>query len=497
MAGLALGLVVRLIALASPTDDIIARSFLDDAYYDIEVARHWLEGDGLTFDGRNPTNGYHLTWTLLEAGLVRLTTTEPATLTRLVVLLGSLLDLALAAVLFALLRRLSSPGFAKLFLVAWVIHPSFLSHAGSGMDTSLSTYLAVLAAGAFALELSRRREVGWRSPTLFTLAFWARPDALALILPASALLVSRAVRERRWHPLEIALVPLALAVPYFLYHWTLYGRWTPASTEALRLRFAAGSVGQETLQLHLGDFARFAGLDWAVPLLPPLMVAALLALGGLALVLTALATRTDRAPVAYLVVVIASYLGAYGLLLFLRERYLFPALTLMVLLAGVAHRRLLARALYRRLAPFLAAFLLCAITASSIQWWSAASRLGQQRRILLQNGCEAIERRVPEASRIGSFNAGILRAFTGRDIVNLDGLINNAALQALDQRELVRFIGEQGIDHVFDFESHLTFHLVEFGGSEQLAGAFDVVWQEDFGGSTAGAAGRLVLLKVR
>ena len=37
----------------------------DDAYYYFKVAQNISEGQGSTFDGINPTNGYHPLWMLI------------------------------------------------------------------------------------------------------------------------------------------------------------------------------------------------------------------------------------------------------------------------------------------------------------------------------------------------------------------------------------------------------------------------------------------------
>ena len=38
---------------------------VDDSYYYLQIARHLAAGDGFTFDGLNPTNGFHPLWLLL------------------------------------------------------------------------------------------------------------------------------------------------------------------------------------------------------------------------------------------------------------------------------------------------------------------------------------------------------------------------------------------------------------------------------------------------
>src|SRR5262245_6448745 len=46
---------------------------LDDGYYYLNIARHLAQGDGFTFDGLHPTNGFHPLWQLLLVPLFWIT----------------------------------------------------------------------------------------------------------------------------------------------------------------------------------------------------------------------------------------------------------------------------------------------------------------------------------------------------------------------------------------------------------------------------------------
>jgi hypothetical protein len=75
--------------------------------------------------------------------------------------------------------------------------------------------------------------------------------------------------------------------------------------------------------------------------------------------------------------------------------------------------------------------------------------------------------------RIGAFNAGILAYYSGRTVINLDGVVNGAALGAIRERRILSYIQSQEIDYLFDwwitindtyypfFEPGYQSHLVE------------------------------------
>lgn len=90
---------------------------------------------------------------------------------------------------------------------------------------------------------------------------------------------------------------------------------------------------------------------------------------------------------------------------------------------------------------------------------------------------------VPPEDRVGSFNAGILAYFSDRTVVNLDGLANHEALQALQARRLASYVAEARLRWLADFEYSVRQDYRPFyGGELRLAEATeidlpDVDWQ--------------------
>lgn len=60
-----------------------------------------------------------------------------------------------------------------------------------------------------------------------------------------------------------------------------------------------------------------------------------------------------------------------------------------------------------------------------------------------------------EQTRIGAWNSGILAYYSGREVVNLDGLANHDALVASRDNRLLEYLCTVGIRHVVDFRAML------------------------------------------
>ncbi len=69
---------------------------------------------------------------------------------------------------------------------------------------------------------------------------------------------------------------------------------------------------------------------------------------------------------------------------------------------------------------------------------------------------------------IGSFNSGIYGYFSGRKVVNLDGVINNNAYYAIRDKRLYAYIDEQNISYIIDWDYIESYYLDRFGGDENL-----------------------------
>jgi hypothetical protein len=63
--------------------------------------------------------------------------------------------------------------------------------------------------------------------------------------------------------------------------------------------------------------------------------------------------------------------------------------------------------------------------------------------------------RTPPQARIGAFNAGIYSYFSGRSVVNLDGVVNADAFVARRDGRLLDYALAAAIDHVVDWRGTL------------------------------------------
>ena len=91
------GLIIAChLALAMLPERILLRLTLDDTFYYVRVAQNVMQGHGSSFDGIQPTNGYHPLWMILMSPFTTLISDGTAQVRVLVLLQGVI---AVAAVL--------------------------------------------------------------------------------------------------------------------------------------------------------------------------------------------------------------------------------------------------------------------------------------------------------------------------------------------------------------------------------------------------------------
>ena len=179
----------------------------DDAYYYFKVAQNISEGHGSSFDGINPTNGYHPLWMLVCIPIFSLARFDLILPLRVLVLVLAVLNAGTAVMLFRLLRGVLAAPAAMLASAYWAFDPHLQTVVYTlGLEAGLAAFFII--ALLFALK---RFEETWRGAAvpprqiawialLATLAALSRLDLIFLAALAGLWIILRG------HPLRYLLI---------------------------------------------------------------------------------------------------------------------------------------------------------------------------------------------------------------------------------------------------------------------------------------------------
>lgn len=150
----------------------------DDAYYYFKVAQNISEGQGSTFDGINPTNGYHPLWTLVCVPVFALARFDLILPLRILIILLAGLRAATSIFLYRLLRIVIARPIAMLVALYWAFdYTIHVTAYQQGLETGLAAFCLVLL-----LFLLQRFEQGRKTAP-------AKGNQIALLAVAATLVM--------------------------------------------------------------------------------------------------------------------------------------------------------------------------------------------------------------------------------------------------------------------------------------------------------------------
>jgi hypothetical protein len=117
----------------------------DDAYYYFKVAQNISKGQGSTFDGVNPTNGYHPLWLLINIPIFALARIDLILPLRILILVLAGLRAATSILIYRLLKSVIAKPIAMLGALYWAFDTYIHWTAyQQGLETGLAAFCLVL-----------------------------------------------------------------------------------------------------------------------------------------------------------------------------------------------------------------------------------------------------------------------------------------------------------------------------------------------------------------
>ncbi len=423
---------------------------VDDGYYYLEIARNIANGNGITFDGLNSTNGFHPLWQIMLVPIFLMT--KSRTLAAMAV---TMLQTLLFAASGYMLYRILLENTKKIYLsitgsALWLFNFWFWSKGAlSGMETGL----LILCFGTSILLFSRSLRgscSSWLLSISLIATCTARLDSVALVIGICAIfLIIRRYRDA----LQTGLPVMIYLIFYMVANRLIFGGLFPVSgyiksaagSELLRQLFENGNL--RFFQHGAANFVSFATLGGRLPLL-----AALVAIAGIVWAVLRV-IRTAGTPIREVVAVSCIYTAAlllyysfmYDSLLDIYTYYWFPV----IFCAIISFVLILSRMRLRLLRSGITLILFAGLIAFNIVY--AHDRL-QSYSFVIPDSARPERNAVnflntlDDGTVIGSWDAGYVGYYCRHRVVNLDGLVNNYEYQAiLHEQGLEKYLVMQNI----------------------------------------------------
>jgi hypothetical protein len=247
--------LLRLAVFLSKPAGLQQREFVDDFYYYALIARHIADGDGSTFTGLVPTNGYQPLWEVLLVPLARLA--DGDAFLRLTFVVETVLFALTMALAYLIARRVGvtlAGAYAAAYATGIGTCAGHLFFHGMEIVLVLPLLLAVVHVVLVLCTPGRTpRPVrdGLALGALLLLLAMARLDTLAFTaVLGAALLVQRTWRRNRLGTVAVAAGVLALGLlGYAGLNAALFGTPVPISGQAKAL--GGGALRADLVEQYL------------------------------------------------------------------------------------------------------------------------------------------------------------------------------------------------------------------------------------------------------
>lgn len=456
--------MLRLAIFFRRSDGNLVKVIPDDAFYYLVTARNFATRGRWTFDGTEPSSGFHLLWGYLLAGFFHLA--PHATLHTLFAVFGTLqvLLLTIAAYMLALTtRRLFGPGVLPGLAVIF-FSTVCLQQEGWLMESALA--IAASSATVFLLARTSLR-FSWRLAVgafMLGLALMlARSDSgllpLVLFLVTLVLGIRRMIERSVPRLAFVLLAGATCGLLLTLLHTHLVsGNWIQAS--ALQKAFWTQVVGKKSIKPALnlsvsffdplfGSRIAFFPDAWSSPRAIALgrgckLLIVLLTAWGVVQFFRSKQSAAIKGLLAGMFVVLLGYYALYSQDSAMQGWYIGNFVAPVAIIAAASSTYYCSRATAARFGLYLGTGIL---SVAGILFSLSPTMHWQE--IMYQTGLYL--RAHPEVSPVGSFNAGIIGFFAEGGVTNLDGLVNDSILPYARQDRLAAYISKRQIRAIAEY----------------------------------------------
>ncbi|OGF74055.1 hypothetical protein A3J56_01805 [Candidatus Giovannonibacteria bacterium RIFCSPHIGHO2_02_FULL_46_20] len=485
------------IVVFQPIEFLLEYFLLDDSFYYFKTASNIALGLGPTFDGEHFTNGYHPLWMGISVIVHYLFPEATIAPIKIMLFFSILLFLGTMLLIRTIIARFSSNVFLQGLGMLWyALNPWNISFYFSGLETPLALFFTALTLLLLIDVIRDGRAVRMLQLGITSgLLILSRLDYALFPFVILLYFVLRR-RDFFWKKVLLFVVPAGLiASPWFLHNYFYFGSPIPASGLSYtlinyRLFFYKERGVFEIILWSLQALVGTIALNLTMIGIPVYfslknITRSALSLGSVvAIVLVPIFYwhRIRRASFAMFVRSIAISPEGIALLLFTISHmflvvihgavrwsgrpWYFATFPMIVLIAtSIIFSHYETERIIRRAVPAL-------FVVGLVLFGYQATRLfpQHQNQIEMYRAALWVQNNTSPHARIASFNSGIHGYFTNRFLMNSDGLINNAAYEAMRENRLWELFKRERIDYILDYDIVLSYRYKSFFGiSDPLA----------------------------
>jgi len=454
------GLLFRLLLLAQPMPTLLAKLLDDDSFYYFSIVRNVAEGHGIVFNEGIPTNGFHPLYALMILPLFKLLLPlgQNVPVYASLILL-SVCDMVTTYFLYKVVNRLTNETWGLVAAFIWAFNPWVAFTSLIGVEVPVQIMLiSILIFSMLNVNSSPTKEPPlflWGS--LLALIFLARMDGVFLGVGIFWWIIRNSKRNQVIpRSLKLFGSSLILVLPWLLWGVFGVGSLLPVSGKATHLL----RVVENTLPFWVAGSIYITGVYMLQLILPVvfhipwsgIQVASMFALILGLFILKRKDVRPYLKKLDFLLISFSLYLICYWfVLLGIRRWYALYLCYFFIIWLSILGFEISKNFVWMRRPKHILIFLSIwfAVSGSIIY-----SQTGAQNHAVFMEMAFYINSNL-NTSRVGAFNTGILQYYTLSEVINLDGVVNPEAFEAMKQGQTEEYMlshVDYWMDPVIDVE---------------------------------------------
>jgi len=457
---LIISLIIELLISLQDNGTLLKKILLDDAFYGISISKNIALGNGITYNGVDTTNGFQPLW-IFAIVPIFLIIKDINLAVNAILIFASVLNVLTAFIIFKFSKHLFNEKIAIVSTALYALNPLIMFQMLSGIDTAIYIFFVMLTLFYYYLikdNLNRKNTL--ILGILIGLSILGRMDAVFLL--ASIILAILIETKNKYMRLKnfifIAFAAALILSPWFLWSYLTFKTITQSSAIA-KYSMSHGifpffdlkepktlseiiSMVTESLIRTVGSFLNQLGIvEYNITPITILLLIFIL----IPLIFSFKIVKKLKVNLTYAILLILFY-SFY--MWNVQIRYFTPVIPTVIIMISYGLYNLTRR--FKRsdliLLILVVIFLFLMLFNGYRQWENGYYNWQEE---MYENTIWIKENTNP-SDVIGSFNSGIQLYFSERKVINLDGVLNFDAIEAIKNKSVIKYMKSRNVTYLVD-----------------------------------------------
>jgi len=444
---IAISFLARLYVALSPIDVLITKTIQDDAFMGISVARNIALGKGITYNGVDKTNGFQPLWPFMLIPIYHFFDGDDAL--HAILVFASFLEILSIILIFKISQKFLSDSLSLVVSALYGINPFVIFQTISGIDVVLSVFFVLLSFYYYNLKKKKELILG----LILGFAIFTRMDNVFLLL--SFVLHSFWInRKNLFLAIKKSLLMIIPAIivisPWLLWSFINFGKIIPSSSEGSFIGYHYSfrnvplfSVLENNVMKTVGTILHLFGVTGETLSISSVV----LSLFIFSCFVLSYKDLKRMLPILLFLIFLSMFYTFY--LWRIHVRYFLPLFPFVSLICVIGVNNVLSKYPKIKTIGFFAIFtiLFAHIIFNGFEQWKVGYYNWQYE---MYEGTKWIKENTQKSDIIGSLYCGTNLYFSDRRVINLDGLLNDEATKAIQEKRLYSYMKEKGVKYWVD-----------------------------------------------